>query len=298
MRSVRFFGVVMSLAVVLAGCSPDDPEPQSSGSPTVSAPASVTPSVSPSATATAKPTAKPTTAKPTPKPTPTVSKTPTPTPAPTPPKPTTPPGTVMTTKGAYLQLSEDENLTTPDPENGCEVHDPDLTQVSCGVVTMAGGIATWVAGYEKNTLPGESEPRRTVRIYRRLANGTDSMVYVGFGKPGTWGDTEARVGSLTGQANDSLVVIVTMRGSGTYAGFDVLTWRAGAPAPKLRAHWPEGSHAQIYVRSRGYISMYVADYSDGAPNCCPTSWQHYNAYHDGTSFRLRKFSNVKEPPAS
>jgi hypothetical protein len=255
----------------------------------------VTPTASPTVSPSVPPTSSVTSPLPTRPATP--SATPSPKASATP-KPTTPPGTILTAKGAYLEVSEDENLTTPDPENGCEVHDPDLTQVTCGVVTMAGGVVTWVTGYEKHNLPGESEPRRVVRIYRRLPNGTDSMTHVGFGDPGTWADATAKAGSLTGQARDSLVVIVTFRGTGTYAGYDVLTWRSGTPAPTLRAHHAEGSHAQIYVRSRGYISTYVADYSDGAPNCCPTSWQHDNVYFDGTAFRLRTFPNVSQPPGS
>ena len=204
---------------------------------------------------------------------------------------------MITAAGAYLEVSEDPNLTNPHPENGSEVHDPDLEQVSCGVVRMAGGLVTWVTGYEQHNLPGQSEPRRVVRIYPRLANGTDEMTHVAFGEPGQWADAEARVGSLTGQTNDSLVVIVTFRGTGTYAGYDVLTWRTGTARPRLAAHHEEGSHARIFVRSRGYISTYVADYSDGAPNCCPNSWQHDNVYFDGTAWRLRTFPNVSSPPS-
>jgi hypothetical protein len=204
---------------------------------------------------------------------------------------------VLTAKNAYLQPSEDENLTDPDPENGCEAHDPDLVNVECGVVTMAGGIATWITGREDHNLPGQSEPRVVVRLYRRLANGTDSLVYVGIGEPETWAAVEVRVGSLTGQVRDSLVVVVTFRGSGTYAGYDVVTWRSGS-SMKLAAHHPEGSHAQIYVRTKGYISTYVADYSDGAPNCCPTTWNHDNVRWYAPSFRLVKLANVKSPPSS
>lgn len=277
---------VFALAVaLLAGCSPDS-EPAVAPTTTPPPSASVTPSEAP----TKKPTPKPT-AKPTPKPTASPSPSPTATP-----KPTTPPGKILTAQGAFLEVSEDENLTTPDPENGCEVHDPDLDQVTCGVVSMAGGLVTWVTGYEQHNLPGESEPRRVVRVYRRLANGQDSMTHVGFGDPGTWGAVEGRAGSLTGQTRDSLVVVVTFRGSGTYAGYDVLTWRAGGSGPRLRAHHAAVSHGQVYVRSRGYISTYEADYSDGAPNCCPTSWKHDNVYYDGTNFRLRYFANVAQPP--
>lgn len=290
---MRYRSAVVALVAgaVLAGCSPDSgPEAAPTTAPPVSS-AAVTPSAKP--TVKPKPTKKP---KPKPTPTPTPPK-PTP-PKPTPPKPTPAPGTVLTAKGAYLEVSEDENLTNPDPENGCEVHDADLTQVSCGVHAMAGGIATWVAGYEQNTLPGESEPRYVIRVYRRLKNGTDSMTHVGFGDPGTWAEAQGRVGSLTGQANDSLVIFVTFRGSGTLKGYDLLTWRAGTAGPALRAHREAISHGQFFVRSKGYISGYEADYSDGAPNCCPTSWKHENVYWDGAAFRLRYFANVKEPPAS
>jgi hypothetical protein len=280
-------------AVALAACSPGGGEPQAQQSASATPSAVVTPSATP-----AKPTAKPT-KKPTPKPTvqPTPSATPSP-PKPTPPKPTPSPGKVLTAKGAYLQVSEDENLTDPDPENGCAVHDPDLDQVECGVHTLAGGIVTWVAGYEQNNLPGESEPRYVIRVYKRLANGSDSMTHVGFGDPGTWAEGAGRVGSLTGQKNDSLVMFVTFRGSGTLKGYDILTWRAGTAGPALRAHRGEISHGQFFVRTSGYISGYEADYSDGAPNCCPNSWKHENVYWDGSSFRLRYFANVKEPPAS
>lgn len=286
---MRRFVASVCAVVALAACSPDK-EPTaapSSGVPTV--PPSASPSVSPPVPPSAKPTVTP--PKPTPpKPTP-------PKPTPTPPKPSPPPGTVLTAKGAYLQVSEDENLTDPDPENGCEVHDPDLNQVECGVVAMAGGVATWITGREQHTLPGADEPRIVVRLYRRLANGTDSMVYTGIGEPGQWADVTVRVGSLTGQVRDSLVVIVTFRGSGTYAGYDIVTWRKSSPM-KLAAHHPEGSHAQIYVRSKGYVSTYVADYSDGAPNCCPTSWQHDNVRWYAPSFRLVKLKNVSSPPES
>lgn len=294
MRGSRAFVVTVALGAALAACSPDaDPQaqPTTTSSPSVSPTVPPTISATPSATKKPKPTVSPK-PKPTASPKPSLSPTPTPTPS-----PTTPPGRILTAQGAYLQVSEDENLTNPDPENGCEVHDPDLDQVSCGVVTMAGGIVTWVTGYEQHNLPGESEPRRVIRIYKRLANGTDSMTHVAFGEPGVWGDAVAKPGRLTGQANDSLVVIVTFRGSGTYAGYDVLTWRAGGSGPRLRAHHPGGSHAQIYVRTRGYISTYIADYSDGAPNCCPNSWKHDNVYYDGTNFRLRTFPNVSQPPS-
>jgi hypothetical protein len=202
---------------------------------------------------------------------------------------------VLTAAHAYLRPSEDENLTTPDPENGCQVHDADLDDVSCGVVAMAGGTATWITGREQHNQPGADEPRVVVRLYRRLPDGTDSMVYAGIGDPGTWAGVEVRPGSLTGQQRDSLVVIVTMRGSGTLAGYDVVTWRHGAPM-RLAAHHPEGSHAQIFVRSRGYISTYEADYSDGAPNCCPDSWKHDNVFWSSGVFRLRTFPNVSSPP--
>ena len=288
MRAYRTAAIATALAAVLAACS-SDPAPRSGTSVTP------TPSVSSLSPAPSSPSASPTPPKPTKKPTkkPTPSATPTATPSTTP-----PPGTVLSAARAYLQVSEDENLTTPDPENGCEVHDPDLTQVSCGVERLAGGLVTWVTGYEQHNLPGQSEPRRVIRIYRRLPNGTDSMTHVGFGDPGTWADAEARVGSLTGQTRDSLVVIVTFRGSGTIAGYDLLTWRTGTGGPLLRAHHDGGPKARIFVRSRGYVSTYVADYSDGAPNCCPNSWQHDNVYWDGTKFRLRKFANVSSPPAS
>ena len=282
--------LALVLGVLVTGACTKDPAPpsaQPSATSTPSAtpsssPSSSPPSSSPSATPSASPSASP---KPTP-----------PKPTPTPPKPTVSPGTVLTAKGAYLQASEDENLTNPDPENGCEVHDPDLDDVSCGVVSMPGGIATWITGREQHKLPGADEPRLVVRIYRRLANGSDSLVLVGFGEPGQWAEVDVRTGSLTGQVRDSLVVVVTFRGSGTLAGYDVVTWRKSAPL-KLHAHHPEGSHAQIYVRSRGYVSTYVADYSDGSPNCCPKSWQHDNVYWDGTQFRLRKFANVTSPPS-
>lgn len=282
----RALGFVLSAGLLVTACDSGSPSAAPSSSapvPTTAVPTTSlpTPTVTASPTPTPKPSLTPS-AKPSPKPTP---------------KPTPPPGTVLTAKGAYLEVSEDENLTTPDPENGCEAHDPDLDQVRCGVVTMAGGVVTWVTGYEQHNLPGQSEPRRVIRVYKRLANGSDSMTHVAFGDPGAWADAEARVGSLTGQARDSLVVIVTFRGSGTHAGYDVLTWRAGTAGPRLRAHHAGGSHAQIYVRTRGYVSTYIADYSDGAPNCCPTSWQHDNVYFDGTNFRLRKFANVSQPPS-
>lgn len=286
MRLRRCVAVVAAVGA-LASCSPDK-EP--SASPTSASPSSTSPSASASASASVKPTVAPT-------PKPTVKPTPKPTVTPTPPKPTPPPGTVLTAKGAYLIPSEDENLTNPDPENGCEVHDPDLDQVQCGVVNMAGGIATWITGREQHTLPGESEPRIVVRLYRRLANGTDSLLYVGIGDPGVWADVTVKVGSLTGQVRDSLVVIVTFRGSGTYAGYDVVTWRK-AEGMKIAAHHPEGSHAQIYVRTKGYISTYVADYSDGAPNCCPNSWFHDNVRWYAPNFRLIKLKKVASPPSS
>lgn len=288
MRITRFVASACAV-VVLAACSPDK---SPSASPTSALPSASTPSVS--ASPSAKPTPpKPTPPKPTPpKPTPTPPK-----PTPTPPKPTPPPGTVLTAKNAYLQPSEDENLTNPDFENGCEVHDPDLNQVECGVVAMPGGIATWITGREQHTLPGEDEPRIVVRLYQRLKNGTDSLTYVGIGEPGVWADVTVKVGSLTGQVRDTLVVIVTMRGSGTYAGYDLVTWRKSSPM-KLMAHHAEGSHAQIYVRSKGYVSTYVADYSDGAPNCCPTSWQHDNVRWYAPNFRLIKLKNVSKPPSS
>ncbi len=151
-------------------------------------------------------------------------------------------------------------------------------------------------GREQHNLPGADEPRVVVRIYRRLANGSDSLVLVGYGEPGQWAGVEVRTGSLTGQTRDSLVVIVTFRGSGTMAGYDVVTWRTGSPM-RIAAHHPEMSHGQIFVRSRGYISSYEADYSDGAPNCCPNSWKHDNVYWDGSVFRLRRFANVSSPPS-
>jgi hypothetical protein len=290
MRLRRFVASACVLAA-LAACSPDK---SPSASPTSAAPS--TSSASASATPTVKPTPpKPTPPKPTPTPTPT-KPTPTP-PKPTPPKPTPPPGTVLSASKAYLQPSEDENLTDPDFENGCAVHDPDLNDVKCGVVTMPGGVATWITGREQHNLPGADEPRIVVRVYRRLKSGTDSLAYVGFGEPGVWADVDVRVGSLTGQVKDTLVVVVTFRGSGTYAGYDLVTWRKSSPM-KLAAHHPEGSHAQIYVRSKGYISTYVADYSDGAPNCCPNSWQHDNVRWYAPNFRIEKLKNVSQPPRS
>lgn len=296
MRTYRSVVVAVALGAALAACSPGGGDPAANGpggTPSSSAAgtpsASATPSLKPP-----KPTKKPTpSGSPTAKPTPSLSPTAKPTP-----KPTVSPGTVLTVKGAYLQVSEDENLTNPDPENGCAVHDPDLDQVECGVHQLAGGLVTWVAGYEQNNLPGESEPRYVIRVYKRLANGSDSMTHVAFGEPGTWAEGSGRPGSLTGQANDSLVVFVTFRGSGTLKGYDILTWRAGTAGPVLRAHRAEISHGQFFVRSKGYISGYEADYSDGAPNCCPNSWKHENVYWDGAKFRLRYFSNVEEPPAS
>jgi len=287
MRLRRFVASGCVLAA-LAACSPDK---SPSASPETSAPPS-----SAAASASATPTAKPTPPKPTP-PKPTPPKPTPPKPTPTPPKPTPPPGTVLSASKAYLQPSEDENLTDPDPENGCAVHDPDLNDVECGVVTMPGGVATWITGREQHNLPGADEPRIVVRLYQRLKNGTDSLTYVGIGDPGVWADVEVRVGSLTGQVKDTLVVIVTFRGSGTYAGYDLVTWRKASPM-KLAAHHPEGSHAQIYVRSKGYVSTYVADYSDGAPNCCPTSWQHDNVKWYAPNFRIVKLKNVSEPPSS
>lgn len=286
---MRRFVACVCAVVALASCSPDK-EP--AAAPSSAAPSSVPPSVS------ATPSVKPSPPKPSPTPPkPTPPKPSPPKPKPTPPKPTPPPGTVLTAKGAYLQASEDENLTEPDPENGCEVHDPDLNDVECGVVAMPGGVATWVTGREKTNLPGADEPRIVVRIYQRLKNGSDSLTYVGIGEPGQWAGVAVKVGSLTGQVRDTLVVIVTFRGSGTYAGYDLVTWRKSAPL-KLAAHHPEGSHAQIYVRSKGYVSYYEADYSDGAPNCCPTSWKHDNVRWYAPNFRLMKLKNVSQPPSS
>ncbi len=291
--------VVAAGLAALAGCSPGSPAASPSASvtpsPVVSTPAvTPTPSRTPHYWGAGGPTpSKPTPSKP---PSPSASAKPSVTPSATPsPKP--PPGTVLTAKNAYLQASEDESLTTPDPENGCAVHDPDLDDVSCGVVRMAGGVATWIVGREQHTLPGASEPRMTVRLYRRLANGTDSLAFVGFGQPEQWGDVTVKTGSLTGQRNDTLVVLVTFRGSGTFTGYDLVTWRASSPM-RLVAHHPEGSHAQVYVRSSGYVSTYVADYSDGSPTCCPTTWKHDNVRWYAPSFRLVKYPNVSSPPSS
>ncbi|HEU0129700.1 MAG TPA: hypothetical protein VFQ85_01750 [Mycobacteriales bacterium] len=283
--SLRIGAAVVALGLLVTGCKGDgEPAAAPSSAPVT---ASVTPTAKPKPTVPPKPTPSPSASKPA-----------TPTPSPTPsPKPTVAPGVVLTAKGAYLEASEDENLTQPDPENGCAVHDPDLDDVECGVVSMAGGVATWITGREQHKLPGADEPRLTVRLYRRLANGSDSLVYAGFGDPGTWAEVSVRTGSLTGQVRDSLVVVVTFRGSGTLAGYDVVTWRSGTAGPKLAAHHPEGSHAQIYVRTKGYISTYEADYSDGSPNCCPKSWKHDNVYWSGGVFRLRTFPNVSSPPS-
>jgi hypothetical protein len=283
-------GLRVLLAVGLlasgAACKKSAGTLAASPSAVVSSPASVSPtpsaSVTPAASPTAKPTVKPT-VKPTPKPTPKPS--------------ATPFGPVLGTAGAYLKPSEDENLTSPDPENGCAVHDPDLVDVTCGVVTMPGGIATWIVGREDHNRPGESEPRLDIKLYRRLGNGSDSLVYWGISGPEQWAAAEVKVGALTGQARDSLVFVVTFRGSGTLAGYDIVTWRAGTASPVLKAHHGEGSHAQTYVRSSGYISTYEADYSDGAPNCCPHSWQHDNVRWDGAGhFRIRHLANVASPP--
>ncbi|HEX8004489.1 MAG TPA: hypothetical protein VF519_17510 [Mycobacteriales bacterium] len=291
MRVRRWVACGIAAFVAVAGCSPEKSPPQATATtaqPTSASP-SATPSVSPSPSP--SPSARPT-VSPTPRPSPTPTR-----PSPTPPRPTPPPGTVLTTRNAYLQPSEDENLTAPDPENGCAVHDPDLDDVACGVVAMPGGVATWITGREQHTLPGADEPRIVVRVYQRLRNGTDSLTYVGIGEPGQWAGVDVRTGSLTGQTRDTLVVVVTFRGSGTYAGYDLVTWRRASPM-RLAGHHPEGSHAQIYVRSRGYVSTYVADYSNGAPNCCPTSWQHDNVRWYAPNFRLVRLSNVSQPPPS
>lgn len=264
------------------GSAGGDPTPAGSASASVSASPSASVSASPSASVSpsASPTVKPT-VTPTPKPTATPVA-----------------GTPMSAAGAYLEVSEDPNLTTPDPENGCEVHDPDLTVSACKVVKMAGGTVTWVVGREKTTLPGADEPRMVVRIYRRHSPDTDEMTHVGYGEPGTWADVRVRVVSLTGQPLDTLVVEVTFRGSGTLKGYDLLTWRKGAAGPSLAAHHEEGGKAAVRVQGQA-VHFYAADYSDGAPNCCPTRYTHDRAQWDPKigKFRLLKLGTVKQPPS-
>jgi hypothetical protein len=282
----RGLRVLLAVGLVVTGAAC-----KKGGSPAASPSGAVTSAVvTPSSSPKPKPTAKPT-----PKPTP--SATPSATPKPTPTPSATPFGPVLGTAGAYLEPSEDENLTAPDPENGCGVHDPDLVDVSCGVVAMPGGTATWIVGREDHNRPGEFEPRLNLRLYRRLGNGSDSLVYQGISEAEQWAAAEVKVGTLTGQTRDSLVFVVTFRGSGTLAGYDIVTWRAGTTSPVVKAHHPEGSHAQIYVRSSGYVSTYEADYSDGAPNCCPHTWKHDNVRWDGAGhFRIRHLANVSSPP--
>ena len=255
---------------------------QQGGSGTATPTESATPTETPSATTAATPSVSPTPAQTTPAPAQTTQ----------PPAPA--PGQPMSVTGAYLKTSEDPNVTAPDPENGCMVHDPDLNDVKCGVEQLAGGTATWVVGREKNLLPNANEPRLVGRIYARLANNTDELRYVAIGSPGVWSAIDVRVASLTGQTKDTLVVEVVFQGSGVLRGYDLVTWRFGRELA-LRAHHEEQNKAVVKIMNKG-VETYAADLSDGAPNCCPNSYTHDRATWDGAQFRLTKLPNVPQPP--
>jgi hypothetical protein len=79
--------------------------------------------------------------------------------------------------------------------------------------------------------------------------------------------------SMSGQTNDTLVVIVRFQGTGVMSGYDLVTWRSGK-AMGLKAHHPQGSKARVEVLPDGVIEFWAANFDDDAPNCCPNFWDH------------------------
>jgi hypothetical protein len=279
-----------AFAVVLAGCAGNDDSadpPATSAPVSASAPAaSMTsaepslhspagePSTSPSASQSASPSvhASVTTSAPAPV-----------------------PGRRMTAEGAYLQPAESEVLTKPDPENGCAAHDPDLDDVTCEVIQMPGGVVTWVAGLSSEPVPRGSEPRYVARIYQRLPIGSDALAFAAAARGGEWVGSDAKPLSMMGQAADTVLFAVTFQGSGLYSGYDLLTWPVGGNLA-VAAHHGEDSHAQREFRP-GRIDTFAADYSDGAPNCCPNFFTHDVVRWDPVARHFRVQVLAKVPAA-
>ncbi len=201
----------------------------------------------------------------------------------------------MSAEGAYLTPAESEVLTKPDQENGCAAHDPDLNDVTCEVVVMPGGSVTWVGGHSSEPVPRGSQPRYIARIYQRLPIGSDALAFTAGARGGEWIGSDARPLSMMGQVDDTVLFAVTFQGSGLYSGYDLLTWPAGGDL-KVAAHHGEDSHAQREFKP-GQIDTFAADYSDGAPNCCPNFFTHDVVRWDASAGYFRVQALPKVPAA-
>ena len=245
----------LALVALLAACGGDSPPPAPTPSPSVT-------SAAPTATAT-----------------PTASRTASPKPSPT------PSGTPMTTTGAYLRLARD-----PEPVPHvtlCEESYPELLDVSCGTVTLDGGVVLWVAGTRDG---GDGGRRWALRLHTfEEAAGGFVLRYAADDPAGGWGGFRVGAARLTGYGVDGLIAQVTYEGTARRRGYDILTWRKGGPLV-LRAHRADADQLRVVARENR-----LDDYEAAGDR-----FTYRQVYWNGTAFASRRMGTVaasKVPPA-
>ena len=247
MSSIRLLAVAVSLGLVAIGCS-SDPEESATAVPTV----------------TASPAAQPT---PTPTPTPSV---PAPSASPSPAaSPLAAPPSVDSPAGSSAAVLTEQLAGLEHPKSGgsCPVGEiGGSTIVDCAAVEAPGGAVAVIVEELPDT--------RHIATMLRLDEDDDLWLPVAFSEhygftvpDSPWVSISLRpVQNLF--SGDVIVVEGLIGGSGAVTAWDIVGWPAGDGLPRVIAPFPAVGQASLVVAG-GAARLDVANFSDGAPQCCP-----------------------------
>jgi len=160
----------------------------------------------------------------------------------------------------------------------------------CGVATMAGGRTMWVL--ESKTVAGSAGAANFAHVYTFSLDlgGWVEQLRASDPQARLWSSIRVAAADLTGDGKPELLFAFHFLGSGSDLGLDIVVNADGVPV--VAAHPDDAVHGSV-VLSDGRIDQYLAQFPNGAPNCCPPFFLRRTIEYVDGSFRVTSVGKVK-----
>ena len=205
-------------------------------------------------------------------------------------------GTVITAKGQILRPGP-HPVAAGGESVGCEELIRPGYSGDCGVAAMAGGRTIWVL--ESRPVSGAASAANFAHVYTFSPDldGWVEQLRAGDPQARMWSSTGVDAADLTGDGKPELLFAFHFLGSGSDLGLDIVVNADGVPV--VAAHPNDAVHGSV-VLSDGRIEQYLAQFPNGAPNCCPPFFLRRTIEYVDGSFRVMSVGKVKpdQVPAS
>jgi len=147
------------------------------------------------------------------------------------------------------------------------------TVQECGIWNAIGGQRMW-------TVTKGSSGRFFAIIWQQNALNTWVPVMRSLeAVAGVWDDFTIVTGNIDSGSNDELVSGIRIAGSGGYLSIDIVDIRSGNP--RTMAVYNEIPQGIAVLAPSVGVQVFVPQYGDADPECCPSAYQRFTIYAAG-----------------